>query len=184
MEIDKIEAFDYMLHLFEEWRDSHEELKNEPFPKLKAMKLLFLAAAPKKDGGDDLLDIFDNFYAMPYGPVEIDVYNAIQEDKLPSYTVNYRYIERKVDELYKPRNTAIWTGRGHGDLYNRIRDAVNDLKKKNEKLVLLNAFELVEITHRWSSWNRAMDFAEFMEQLSAKMSIDSIRDSSKIFDLK
>lgn len=70
MGIDKIEAFDYMLHLFEKWRDSHEELKNEPFPKLTVMKLLFLAAAPKKDGGDDLLDIFDNFYAVPYGPVE------------------------------------------------------------------------------------------------------------------
>lgn len=121
---------------------------------------------------------------MPYGPVEIDVYNAIQENKLPSYTVNYRHIERKVDELYKPRNTTVWTGREHGDLYNRIRDAVNDLREKNEKLVLLNAFELVEITHRWSSWDRAMNFAEFMKQMSAKMSIDSIRDSSKIFDLK
>lgn len=184
MEVDKIEAFDYMLHLFEEWRDNHETIKGKPFPKLTAMKLLFLAAAPKEEGGDDLLDIFDNFYAVPYGPVEIDVYNAIQENKLPSYTVNYRHIERKVDELYKPRNTTVWTGREHGDLYNRIRDAVNDLREKNEKLVLLNAFELVEITHRWFSWNRAMDFAEFMGQMSAKMSIDSIRDSSKIFDLK
>ncbi|WP_333675699.1 hypothetical protein [Barnesiella intestinihominis] len=55
MEVDKIKGFDYMLQLFEEWRDSHAELKNEPFSKLKAMKLLFLAAAPKKDGGDDLL---------------------------------------------------------------------------------------------------------------------------------
>ena len=64
MEVDKIEAFDYMLHLFEEWRDNHETIKGKPFPKLTAMKLLFLAAAPKKDGGDDLLDIFDNFYAM------------------------------------------------------------------------------------------------------------------------
>ena len=64
-----------------------------------------------------------------------------------------------------------------GKLYHRVRNAVNDLKEKNEKLVLLNAF-------RWSSWSRAMDFAEFMKQLSAKMSIDSIRDSSKIFDLK
>lgn len=83
MEVDKIEAFDYMLHLFEEWRDNHETIKGKPFPKLTAMKLLFLAAAPKEEGGDDLLDIFDNFYAVPYGPVEIDVYNAIQEDKLP-----------------------------------------------------------------------------------------------------
>lgn len=55
MEIDKIEAFDYMLRLFEEWRDNHETIKGKPFPKLTAMKLLFLAAAPKKDRGDDLL---------------------------------------------------------------------------------------------------------------------------------
>ena len=82
-----------MLQLFEEWRDSHEELKNKPFSKLKAMKLLFLAAAPKEDGGDDLLDIFDNFYAMPYGPVEIDIQKAMCEDRLPSFSVKYRSIE-------------------------------------------------------------------------------------------
>ena len=76
--IDKIKAFDYMLQLFEEWRDSHEELKNKPLSKLTALKLLFLTAAPKEDGGDNLLDIFNNFYAMQYGPVESDVYNAIQ----------------------------------------------------------------------------------------------------------
>ena len=46
--IDKIEAFDYMLQLFEEWRDSHEELKNKPLSKLTALKLLFLTAAPKE----------------------------------------------------------------------------------------------------------------------------------------
>ena len=172
MEINKIEAFDYMLHLFEEWRDNHETIKGKPVPKLTAMKLLFLAAAPKKDGGDDLLDIFDNFYAMPYGPVESDVYNAMCEDKLPSFSVKYRSIEPR--EGAEPYNAKRYNDKFY----------VNDLREKNEKLVLLNAFELVEITHRWSSWDRAMDFAEFMEQMSAKMSIDSIRDSSKIFDLK
>lgn len=178
MKVDKIEAFDYMLHLFEEWRDNHETIKGKPFPKLTAMKLLFLAAAPKEEGGDDLLDIFDNFYAMPYGPVESDVYNAIQEDKLPSFSVKYRSIEPR--EGAEPYNAK----RYNCKLYHRVRNAVNDLREKNEKLVLLNAFELVEITNRWSSWNRTMSFAEFMKQLSAKMSIDSIRDSSKIFDLK
>lgn len=137
-----------------------------------------MAAAPKKDGGDDLLDIFDNFYAMPYGPVESDVYNAMCEDKLPSFSVKYRSIEPR--EGAEPYNAK----RYNCKLYHRVRNAVNDLREKNEKLVLLNAFELVEITHRWSSWDRAMDFAEFMGQMSAKMSIDSIRDSSKIFDLK
>lgn len=105
MEVDKIKAFDYMLHLFEEWRDNHETIKGKPFPKLTAMKLLFLAAAPKEEGGDDLLDIFDNFYAMPYGPVEIDVYNAIQEDKLPSFSVKYRSIEpREGAEPYNAKD--------------------------------------------------------------------------------
>lgn len=131
MEINKIEAFDYMLHLFEEWRDNHETIKGKPFPKLTAMKLLFLAAAPKKDGGDDLLDIFDNFYAMPYGPVESDVYNAIQEDKLPSFSVKYRSIEPR--EGAEPYNAK----RYNDKFYHRVRNAVNDLKEKNEKLVFM-----------------------------------------------
>lgn len=71
-----------------------------------------------------------------------------------------------------------------GSEFENIRNAVKALRAKNDHLIELNAFELVAITHRWDSWNRAMDFAEFMGQMSAKMSIDSIRDSSKIFDLK
>lgn len=178
MEIDKIKAFDYMLQLFEEWRNSHEELKNKPFSKLKAMKLLFLTAAPKEQGGSDLLDIFDNFYATSYGPIEIDIQKAMCEDRLPSFSVNYCSIEPR--EGAEPYNAK----RYNGKFYHRVRNAVNDLKKKNEKLVLLNSLELVEITYRWSSWNQAMDFAEFINQSNVKMSINSIRDSSKIFDLK
>lgn len=30
MEVDKIEAFDYMLQLFEEWRDNYETIKGKP----------------------------------------------------------------------------------------------------------------------------------------------------------
>lgn len=173
--IDKIKAFDYMLQLFEEWRDSHEELKNKPLSKLTALKLLFLTAAPKEDGGDDLLEIFNNFYAMPYGPVESDVYNAIQANMLPSYIAEYRTIERRdidISSKYK------------GPKYEPIRKAVKDLRTKNENLIELNAFELVEITHKWNSWNLAMNFAEFMGQLSAKMSTASIKeDSNKRFGL-
>ena len=140
------------------------------------MKLLFLTAAPKEGGGKDLLDIFNNFYAMPYGPVESDVYNAIQEGDLPSYTAKYRTIERKKQESE--------TLNYKGPEFDQIREAVGSLREKNELLIGLTAFELVAVTHRWDSWNRAMDFAEFMGQLSAKMPIDSIRkDSNKRFSL-
>lgn len=167
-----------MLYLFFQWRNSHKEVKGKPFPKIKAMKLLFLASAPKKDGGEDLLDIFDNFYAMPYGPVEIDVYNAIQEDKLPSFSVKYRSIEPR--EGAEPYNAK----RYNGKIYHRVRNAVNALREKNENLVLLKSFELVELTQRWHAWSRAMEFAEFMERLCAKMPVDSIRESYKVFDFK
>ena len=75
--------------------------------------------------------IFDNFYAMPYGPVESDVYNAIQEDKLPSFSVKYRSIEPR--EGAEPYNAK----RYNDKFYHRVRNAVNDLREKNEKLRLL-----------------------------------------------
>lgn len=178
MEIDKIKAFDYMLHLFFQWRNSHKELGDTKLGFMMAQRLLFLASAPKEDGGEDLLDIFDNFYAMPDGPVEADIYNVLEEDRLPLFTNKNRKFElREGVEPYDPK-------RYNGELYNRVRHAVDDLRKKNEKLILLNPFEVCAITQSWYAWNIAMDFAEFMGQMSAKMSIDSIRDSSKIFDLK
>ena len=177
MGIDKIEAFDYMLQLFEKWRDSHEELKNKPLSKLTALKLLFLTAAPKEDGGDNLLEIFNNFYAMQYGPVESDVYNAIQANMLPSYIAEYRSIERR-------KECIDFSSEYKGPEYEPIQNAVKDLRAKNENLIELNAFELVEITHKWNSWNLAMDIAVFMGQLSAKMSTASIEeDSNKRFSL-
>lgn len=173
----KIKAFDYMLQLFEAWRDEHETVKGKPLSKLTALKLLFLTAAPKEDGGDNLLDIFNNFYAMQYGPVESDVYNAIQANMLPSYIAEYRSIERRKECIDFPSEYK-------GPEYEPIQNAVKELRTKNENLIELNAFELVEITHKWNSWNLAMNFAEFMGQLSAKMSTVSIEeDSNKRFSL-
>lgn len=178
MDDDKIKAFDYMLHLFFQWRNSHKEVNGKTLPKLTAMKMLFLTSVPKEDGGDDLLDIFNNFYAMPYGPCEIDIQKAMDENKMPSFNIEYRSIEpRKDAEPYEPK-------RYYGELYNRVRHAVNELREKNENLVLLNAFDLVGLTQRWHAWGRAMEFAEFMEQLCAKMPTSSIRESYKVFDFK
>lgn len=91
--------------------------------------------------------------------MEIDKIEAFNY-MLHPFSVKYRSIEPR--EGAEPYNAK----RYNDKFYHRVRNAVNDLREKNEKLVLLNAF------------------AEFMEQMSAKMSIDSIRDSSKIFDLK
>ena len=173
--IDKIMAFDYMLQLIEEWRTDYFTSKNltvEPLSKLIVLKLLFLIAAPKKNNGPDLLDTFNNFHALPYGPVESDIYNAILDNKIPSYYVKDRSVEVKDKKVYDTNDP----------LCIEIKRALDDLKNINSSIISLNSFELVEITHKWDSWNRSMKFAEFMGRSSAKMLIESIRsDSNKCF---
>lgn len=164
-----------MLSLFEEWykEESKGSMNFHNRSKLSVLKLLFLAAAPKKQGDCDLLDTFNNFYALPYGPVESDVYNAIQKNILPSYTVTERSILKK--EIHQLPYTI--------DEYIKIKNAVDALKEKNRHLIILNAFSLVEITHKWESWKQSIAFARLMDMSSYKMTKESIRsDRNKIFE--
>lgn len=172
----KVYAFDYMLSLFEEWYNEENKEQNRGFEncsKLSMLKLLFLTAAPKGEGSGDLLDTFDNFCALPYGPVESDIYNAIQKDNLPSFVLTERSItKKKCDTLPYNKND-----------YLSVKNAVNALKEKNRLLILLNAFDLVEITHKWESWKRSINFAKLMDVSSYKMTVESIRnDRNKYFE--
>lgn len=175
MNNNKIYAFDYMLSLFEEWykEEANEAMNFQKCSKLSVLKLLFLTAAPKDDGSEDLLNLFNKFYALPFGPVESDVYDAIKLDKLPSYIVTEKSISKK-QHVTLPYSC---------DKYINIKKAVDALKDKNKKLILLDAFSLVEITHKWESWRQSIAFARLMDMLSYKMSVDSIRnDKNKYFE--
>lgn len=67
--------------------------------------------------------------------------------------------------------------------YTPVKDAVNALKERNKNLILLNAFALVEITHKWESWRQSITFAKLMEMSSYKMTVESIRnDRNKYFE--
>lgn len=174
--MNKIYAFDYMLSLFEEWYNEENKEQGKGFEncsKLSMLKLLFLTAAPKEEEDRDLLDTFNKFCALPYGPVESDIYNAIQEGELPSYILTERSITRKED-VTPPYEK--------GD-YLPVKNAVNALKLKNAGLILLNAFDLVEITHKWDSWKQSINFAKLMDMSSYKMTVESIRgDRNKYFE--
>ena len=106
-------------------------------------------------------------------PVESDIYNAIQDKKLPSYIITERSITKKenVTLLYNV------------DDYSLVKDAIDALKMKNRHLILLNAFDLVKITHKWESWKQSINFAKLMDMSSYKMTVDSIRnDRNKYFE--
>lgn len=174
--MNKVYAFDYMLTLFDQWisSESNGEKCLAGMTRLSALKLLFLASANKTDSGNDLLDTFNEFYAMPYGPVESDIYNAIRDDKLPSYKV--------LDTSIKKKN--------HAELkydikeYSSVKTAVEKLKDRNNELISYRASKLVDITHKWESWKNAFDFAQFMGINSYKMTVKSIRDDrGRCFEL-
>ena len=164
-----------MLQLIEEWRTDYFTSRNltvKPLSKLLVLKLLFLIAAPKKNDGPDLLDIFNNFHALPYGPVESDIYNAILHNKIPSYFIKDRSVEVREKKVYDDKDSMCI----------EIKNALDDLRNINPSIISLNSFELVEITHKWDSWYKSMKFAEFMGRSSAKMLTESIRsDSNKCF---
>ena len=91
MKDDKILLFEYLVYRLIEWykdvvSDSH--YINKHFSRLTALKLLFFVSTIKdtENGNKDLLDVFNKFYAMQYGPVEIDIYTAIVEGKTKLYT--------------------------------------------------------------------------------------------------
>ena len=173
----KVLAFDYMLTLFKEWYESVAPSGSgfTNLSRLSVLKLLFFASAPKNDQDqDDLLQIFDKFYALPYGPVESDLYTAIKQGLLPNYNVKERSIDIKSSNL------------NYDDLGNEtkllIKGEIEQLKKKNPTLVTKSAFDLVDISHQWESWQEAYGFAQFLGKQSYEMTLESIKeDRNKFF---
>lgn len=101
--IEKIPYFDYFISqiIFRQFNDNESDLDHiirnnidkSGLNKLKLLKLLFFVSVLKVDEKYLLDDIFDNFYAMPYGPVESDVYDNIST--LANYIVGNRDIRLK-----------------------------------------------------------------------------------------
>lgn len=170
METKKI-AFGYMITLFLDWYKEENKTENtqdcySAFSKLSLLKLLFLGAAIKAEEDADLLDIFDNFSALPYGPVESDVYNSIIDDSIPQYTIGDRLIQIKDNDSVNIEEP----------LKSRIESSVNALREENPNLINVCAFQLVEITHKWKSWSDAYSFAEFLGQRGYTMKVDEIKN--------
>jgi hypothetical protein len=71
----KVQYFEYFIYTIIKRSESLESLKG--FGTLKCESLLFflVSAQPK------LLKIFDNFYAVPWGIIEMDIHEYIKENK-------------------------------------------------------------------------------------------------------
>lgn len=167
----KILLFEYAIYKLIEWRKEvlpEDDIKNF-FTRLASLKLIFLLSATKDEltENEDLLDIFDNYCAMQYGPVEIDIYSAIVYKQTSFYDFGNNCLSYKVPIDFRQLST---------ELQRKVDRRIDILKKLNPNLTLLKASQLVDITHKWSAWRNAMGQAELLNKNSEKMSVESIRN--------
>ena len=168
-------AFEYLLTLMQKWgNEKNPSVHYYSFTRLKALKLLFFAAAVKNKEGQDLLDVFDNFYALPNGPVESDIYNLITSDLLSYYSFKDFYFTAK-----QPYNEEELSD----DIKVRINTAVEALKQKNERIVSYSAEQLVLLSHTWVSWQTSIQIAKALGKGSYHMDVVKIRSNNQYFIL-
>lgn len=117
----------------------------EKLDKITVLKMIFFIAGvsghPTKDDTKDygLLEIFDHFLAMPYGPVEKDIFEK--------YEIISKFINENLDNKQELSEEGV-----EGNYIDLINKGINTIRKYNNKLISYRSFKLVDITHKWSCW--------------------------------
>ncbi len=79
----KVKCFEYFVFLLIKNSNSLKELKTTYYGSLKIQSLLFFLVSASIDNETNtypLLDVFDNFHALPYGIIERDVFEYIKNN--------------------------------------------------------------------------------------------------------
>lgn len=166
---DKILFFEYFI-------DSLSQRNNNSFKgftTLKLIKLLFLTvgvSSTEKDRG--LTTVFNNFVAMPYGPVESDIYDTIRTDRLSKYNITSSQCAIKNNNA----NTTL-----DEDSKQIIDNAIKLLFERNPEILSCQPFELVDITHKWSCWKICYDVALANGKHSISIPSRMIQNSIKYY---
>ncbi|PDP73025.1 type II toxin-antitoxin system antitoxin SocA domain-containing protein [Porphyromonas gingivalis] len=166
--------FEYIVYQLVLWAKA-ENVDKPDFSKLRLQKILFLVStikATKERHG--LLGIFNKFYALPYGPVESTIYDAMSQDKFHNINFSgnncsYTNLNEDLFTLLKDQDKKL------------VEESISDLKLKCEggrtNHITIPVFELVEITHRWTVWQVAMSIANMLGGKSETMSTEEILNS-------
>ena len=175
----KKDCFEYSIDRFIDWyievNPSNTEGWKSDFTKLKLIKLnFFLSAVNANEDSDGLLDIFDNYYAMPYGHVESEVYDNIPD--LNKYIITNKGVDYKCRDYDYPHLVK--------GVKDRIDSAIASLKKENSDIIKYGAFKLVELSHQWYSWINMYNLAKMRNAKSIHIPSELIKNESKIFEVE
>lgn len=163
--------FEYLVYQLDKWKQENHSRSQIVFTKLKLQKILFLAASIKsKDDTYPLLSIFNKFYALPYGPVEMDIYEAMNKNSFTNVNFNgneckLHFTKKSFVDLAPPQKDA-------------ITEALQVIKDMGADYISMPPFELVDITHKWTAWQVAMQVAEMCNSKREPMSTEDIINST------
>lgn len=177
----KNKAFEYFMYQLYNWYiKKYGSFENNDLSTLKVLKLLFFCSAieAEKDRDDTLLDLaFDRFFAMPYGHVESDVYNAIRLNELSFFKIDRdkTSIVSTVDE------------NNFNNLSDEVKTKINSsfkkLLEKNEKVLEMLPLDLVLLSHLWYSWRYYYNKAKEKGFYSEIIPNDVIKSEDKVLYL-
>lgn len=167
--------FEYLVFRLDEWKKNIESTgKSVPaFTKLRLQKILFLVCAWNVTKTErKLLNVFNSFCALPYGPVEMDIYEAMKSNRA------FQYISFNGNKcVYSNLEKSLFEGDDSKET-KWIDEAVNFFIQDRRRYLYMPVFDLVELTHRWSAWKISMDIATILGNKKEEISVESICDSS------
>lgn len=180
MNENKILQFEYIIHQLIGWYrqvvPNADKVIPSHFTRLASLKLLFFVSAVKdlSNNEHDLLDTFNKYRAMQYGPVEVEVYSAMVLKKTAFYQFGNR-------ELQISHETPDFTQLSDFERQ-AIDNAIKTLRSLNPNIVRLSASRLVDITHKWRSWQNAMTMGEMLGRDYDNMPIETIRTDKQFYE--
>lgn len=112
---------------------------------------------------------------MPFGPVESDIYNKMNQSAIGKYCISDK--ELKIQEVSTENNEDKLSP----TIIEQINESVEALKKINNRLVLYSAFDLVDLSHKWSCWRTTYSYARQINKGSISIPDNLIINSDKYF---
>ncbi|MDQ6471154.1 DUF4065 domain-containing protein [Flavobacterium sp. LHD-80] len=178
----KIEIFETIVHKLKDWfmqqnkMNSIEDFNNNnDFSILKLIKLHFFVTAINSNEDNTLINRFD-FFAMPYGPVETDIYSQIK--------ISCEFSNFSIDNFKANFTENIPSKTISPDLITSIDASIKSIKEIDSSFINADAGSLVELTHKWNSWKTIYEEARNNGIYSKPIPRELIKKDNKILNLE
>jgi uncharacterized phage-associated protein len=144
---------------------------------VKTQKLLFFLASSFEGENKDypLFKVFDNFYALPYGHVESDIYKAIKGEG------DFLLESFKIDRFGAKRNDNSSINVINDLIVDRLDSGFNELIEYN--IIHKSSSYLVDLSHCHDSWIKNYRLALSLNKLSQFIPNNDLSTEKKYFSL-